>query len=96
MGQAKCMEEGTDLSVSPKMSGGLHNAQGQASYVPRTQLQLPLIWCKGQPPRHCDDWLTVLPPTLPHPILALTSSGSQMTVEGNISLAHGQEVRADI
>lgn len=36
------------------------------------------------------------PQPSPHLILALTSSGSQMTVEGNISLAHGQEVRADI
>lgn len=42
-------------------------------------------------------WVTVLPaPNPPPPILALTSSGSQMPVEGNISLAHGQEVRADI
>lgn len=94
----KHMEEGMDLSVSPGMSGRFHCVQGQVIYMLQWNScplsSLHLMQRDATPNTVPTGWQCCLLSNPPIPVL--TSSGSQVAVEGNISLAHGQEVCADI
>lgn len=86
------MHEGKNLSISPGISGV--TVSGRAAYAQKLCHTKGTPDAKGSHHQHWSCWVT---PTDPKPLLLdLTSSGSQVAVEGNVSLAHGQEVCADI